>query len=99
MPGPTLRPGDVVAPDNLRVHQAAGMRERSEACGARVLSLLLYPPDFSSIENGWSKFRTRLRTAQARTRETLDEAIRAAMNRISADDAQNRFAHCGYSVH
>ena len=33
VPGPTLRPGDVVAPDNLRVHQAAGMHERSEACG------------------------------------------------------------------
>lgn len=97
--GPTWRPGDVVVLDNLRVHKVAGMRERIEACGARVLFLPPYSPDFSPIENGWSKFKTWLRTAQARTREALDEAIGAAMNWISAADAQNWFAHCGYHVH
>ena len=97
--GPTLRPGDVVVLDNLRVHKVAGMRERIEACGARVLFLPPYSPDFSPIENGWSKFKTWLRTAQARTRQALDEAIGAAMNWICADDAQNWFAHCGYHVH
>ena len=97
--GPTLRPGDVVVLDNLRVHKVAGMRERIEACGARVLFLPPYSPGFSPIENGWSKFKTWLRTAQARTREALDEAIGAARNWISADDAQNWFAHCGYHVH
>ena len=97
--GPTLQPGDVVVLDNLRVHKVAGMRERIEACGARVLFLPPYSPDFSPIENGWSKFKTRLRTAQARTREALDDAIGAAMNWISPDDAQNWFAHCGYHVH
>jgi transposase len=97
--GPGLRPGDVVVLDNLRVHKVAGMRERIEACGARVLFLPPYSPDFSPIENGWSKFKTSLRTAQARTREALDEAIGAAMKWISADDAQNWFAHCGYHVH
>ena len=97
--GPTLRPGDVVVLDNLRVHKVAGMRERIEACGARVLFLPPYSPDFTPIENGWSKFKTWLRTAQARTRQALDEAIGAAMQWISADDAQNWFAHCGYHVH
>ena len=97
--GPTLRPGDVAVLDNLRVHKVAGMRERIEACGAQVLFLPPYSPDFSPIENGWSKFKTGLRTAQARTREALEEAIGAAMNGISADDAQNWFAHCGYHVH
>ena len=97
--GPTLQPGDVVVLDNLRVHKVAGMRERIEACGARVLFLPPYSPDFSPIENGWSKFKTWLRTAQARTREALDEAIGVAMNRIKSEDAQNWFAHCGYPVH
>ena len=97
--GPTLRPGDVVALDNLRVHKAAGMRERIEACGARVLFLPPYSPDFSPIENGWSKFKTWLCTAQARTREALDDAIGVAMKWISANNAQNWFAHYGYHVH
>ncbi|AMJ67821.1 hypothetical protein AXW84_22150 [Hymenobacter sp. PAMC 26628] len=97
--GPSLRPGDVVVLDHLRVHKVAGMRERIEACGARGLFLPPYSPDFSPIENGWSKFKAWLRTAQARTREALDEAIGAAMQWISADDAQNWFAHCGYHVH
>jgi len=63
--GPTLQPGDVVVLDKLRVHKVAGMRERIEACGARVLFLPPYSPDFSPLENGWSKFKTWLRTAQA----------------------------------
>jgi transposase len=97
--GPGLRPGDVVVLDNLRVHKVAGLRERIKACGARVLFLPPYSPDFSPIENGWSKIKTWLRTAQARTREALDEAIGAAMKWISANDAQNWFAHRGYHVH
>jgi transposase len=96
--GPTLRPGDVVVLDKLRVHKVAGMRERIEACGARVLFLPPSWPAFSPIENGWSNFKTSLRTAQARTREALNEAICAALKWISADDAQNWFAHCGYHV-
>lgn len=99
MLGPLWWPSDVVVRDHLRAHKVAGMRERSEACGARVLLLPPYSPDFSLIENGGSRFKTWLRTAQARTREALDEAIRAAMKWISHDDAQNWVAHCGYHVH
>ena len=50
--GPALRPGDVVVLNNLRVHKVAGMRERIGACGARVLFLPPYSPDFTPIENG-----------------------------------------------
>lgn len=57
----------------------------------RVLFLPSYSPDFNP--------KTWLRTAQVRTREALDEAIRAAMNWVSVDDTQNWFAHCGYHVH
>ena len=37
--GPTLVPGDVVVPDNLRVHKAAYLADLVEACGARFLFL------------------------------------------------------------
>jgi hypothetical protein len=32
---PTLKPGDIVIMDNLRVHKAAGVREAIEAAGAK----------------------------------------------------------------
>ena len=65
----------------------------------RVLFLPSYSPDFNPIELTFSNPKTWLRTAQVRTREALDEAIRAAMNWVSVDDTQNWFAHCGYHVH
>jgi hypothetical protein len=34
---PTLRPGDLVSMDNLRAHQAAGIREAIEQAGAQWL--------------------------------------------------------------
>ena len=65
--GPTLVPGDVVVPDKLPVHKVAGMAQLVEARGARLLFLPPYSPDFAPIEQAWSKLKTALRTAQART--------------------------------
>ena len=42
--GPTLVPGDVVVLDNLPAHKVAGLAERVEARGARLLYL---PPDLT----------------------------------------------------
>src|SRR6516225_9490823 len=39
---PRLRPGQVVIMDNLSVHKVAGVRERIEAVGARLLYLPPY---------------------------------------------------------
>lgn len=97
--GPTLVPGDVVVLDNLRVHHVAGMAELVEARGARLLFLPPYSPDFAPIEQAWSKLKTKLREAQARTRQALEEALAQAMDWITAQDAQNWFDHCGYHVH
>lgn len=97
--GPTLQPGDVVVLDNLPVHKVAGMRERIEAWGAQVLYLPPYSPDFAPIERGWSKLKTWLRTAQARTREVLSQALATATDWITAQDAQHWFAGCGYHVY
>ena len=97
--GPTLRPGDVVVLDNLSVHKMEGMAERVAVYGARLLFLPPYSPDFNPIELAWSKLKTALRTAQARTRQALSEALTHACNWITKTDAQNWFAHCGYHVH
>ena len=69
--GPRLAPGDVVVLDNRPAHQVAGLAERVEARGARLLYLPPYSPDFNPIELAFSKLKTWLRTAQARTREAV----------------------------
>ena len=97
--GPTLRPGDVVVLDNLPAHKVAGLAELVEARGARLLYLPPYSPDFNPIERAFSKLKSWLRTAQARTREALESVIQAATDWISEQDAQNWFDHCGYHVH
>ena len=97
--GPTLQPGDVVVLDNLRVHKAAGLAELVENRGARLLYLPPYSPDFTPIELAFSKLKTYLRTAAARTREALTAALQAGLAWITAQDAQNWFDHCGYHIH
>lgn len=97
--GPTLAPGDVVVLDNLRVHKTAAVAAAAAAWGARLLFLPPYSPDFTPIELAFSKLKTCLRTAQARTREALTEAVRTATDWITELDAKNWFAHCGYHVH
>ena len=70
--GPILVLGDVVVLDNLPAHQVAGLAEIVGARGARLLYPPPYSPDFNPIERVFSKLKTWLRTAQARTRETLE---------------------------
>ncbi len=82
---PALRPGDVVVMDNLSSHKVDGVRQRLEACGARLLYLPPYSPDLNPIEKAWAK--QLLRTAKARTREALDQAIAELLPQITPDDA------------
>jgi transposase len=95
---PTLRPGDIVIMDNLRAHKATGIREAIEQAGARLQYLPPYSPDLSPIERCWSKLKTALRTAKARSREALERAIAQALATITTADAQSWFRHCGYTV-
>ena len=96
--GPTLVPGDIVVLDNLSAHKVAGLAERVRARGARLVYLPPYSPDFNPIELAFSKLKTWLRTAQARTREALETVIQAATGWISEQDAKNWFDHCGYHI-
>jgi transposase len=93
---PTLRPGDILVMDNLSAHTAETIRQLIEAKGARLEFLPPYSPDFNPIELCWSKVKTALRTAKARTLDALVEAIAQALRSIAFTDIQNWFAHCGY---
>lgn len=96
--GPSSRQGDVVVLDNLGAHRASRIEEVAEARGAEVLWLAPYSPDFSPIEQCWSKIKTLLRAAKARTREELEQALTRAIDRITKSDIRGWFKHCGYKV-
>jgi len=95
---PTLRPGQVVVLDNLSVHKAASIRQALEARHCTLLFLPSYSPDFTPIEQAFSKIKAILRRLGARTRETLWEAVRVAVEGITHDDAVAWFAHAGYAL-
>ena len=94
---PTLRAGDVLILDNLSPHKSDGTLDLIKKRGAEVRFLPAYSPDFNPIEMMWSKVKASLRSAEARTQPALTRAVAAALGSVTAQDARNWFAHCGYS--
>jgi transposase len=95
---PKLKPGDVVVLDNLSAHKVAGICELIQVCGAQMIYLPPYSPDLNPIEQAWSKFKQCLRTAKARSKEALDQAVADALKTITANNAAACFHHCGYGI-
>jgi transposase len=94
---PSLRPWRGVVMDNLGAHRGDRVRELIEARGCSLLYLPPYSPDFSLIEEAFSKLKALLRKAKTRTREALLEAIGGAfLEAVSKKDARGWFGHCGY---
>jgi transposase len=95
---PALRPGQVVVLDNLGAHKGQRVRDLVEARGASLLFLPAYSPDFSPIEEAFSKIKALLKKEAARTREALVEVIGRALDAVTPEDAKGWFVHCGYEV-
>ena len=93
---PSLRPGQIVILDHLSIHLGSRVKNAIETKGRQLLFLPAYLPDFSPIEEAFSKLKAILRRIGARTREALQEAIIEALPRITAQDALSWFRHCGY---
>ena len=91
---PNLWPGACVVMDNLAAHKVAGIREAIEAVGATLIYLSPYCPDFSPIENCWSKIKEFLRARAARTYAELDQAITDALAAVTTLDIIGWFTHC-----
>ena len=95
---PTLRPGDIVVMDNLSPHKSDPTLALITNAGAQVLFLPAYSPDLNPIEKMWSKIKSLLRTAEARTPADLITAIGQALAKVTSQDALGWFVSCGYSV-
>lgn len=93
---PTLRHGQVVVMDNLSAHKGERVRELLESAGCELLYLPPYSPDYSPLEEAFSKVKCLIRKAEARSREALLEAMGKALDAVTARDARSFCEHCGY---
>jgi transposase len=93
---PSLGRGQVVVMDNLSAHKGERVRELLESAGCELLYLPPYSPDFSPIEEAFSKVKGLLRKAEARSRKALVEAMGKALDAVTTQDARGFFEHCGY---
>jgi len=93
-----LTPGDVVILDNYKVHLSQRAKSLIEGVGATILFLPPYSPDFSPIENYWSKVKKILRDLKARSKRMLNNALKIAFNYITVVDILGWFEHCGFVV-
>ena len=95
---PELHPGQIVLMDNLSSHKSPVIAAAIEGAGCRLVFLPPYSPDYSPIEHALSKIKAFLRHRAARTQADLDQAIAAALDAVTAQDARGWFAHCGYAL-
>lgn len=84
--------------DNYSIHKGKEVEKFIEAVESRVIYLPPYSPDFSPIENFWSRVKSTLRSLGARTYQALESAIANAFSQVSEPDIRNWFTHCCYST-
>ena len=82
--------------DNAKIHKVKMVREAIEAKGAKLVYLSPYSPEFSPIENFWSKVKSILRKVKARTYKDLIEEIVNAILEVTKQDIHNWFARGCY---
>lgn len=93
---PKLWKGACVVLDNCSIHKGDPVVRLIQKAGAMVIFLPPYSPEFSPIENCWSKIKTLLRSMSARTYPELVKAIEQAFTQVSPKDLQGWFTHCCY---
>lgn len=91
---PCLPAGAIVVMDNLSAHRSPKIEPLLTDAHAQLLYLPPYSPDLNPIELVWSKVKTALRAAKARTQEELWAAITDALASITPNDLRAFFKHC-----
>jgi transposase len=95
---PRLRPGDVLALDNLPAHKTAGVVDAVAAREARVLYRPPYSPDLNPIAMAFSKAKNELRRRRLRTMDELWAAFGESLDWVAPDEAGHYFRHAGYAA-
>jgi transposase len=95
---PELHEGDVVVFDNLSAHVSAVVVAALERAGASVLPLPPWSPDYTPIEDMYSKVKEFLRRIAARVKGDLDDAIGDALREVTPQDIIGWFKEAGLSA-
>jgi transposase len=90
-----LRAGDVVVWDNLSPHLATAAAAAVERAGAQLLPLPPYSPDYTPIEEMWSKVKGQLRRLAARSTGGLYDALGVALRGVTTQDIFGWFHNVG----
>jgi transposase len=85
---PNLWSGACVILDNCSIHKKNEIEALISEAGARLIYLPSYSPDFSPIENAWSKIKSILRSIKARSYSNLASAIEQAFSQITLEDIE-----------
>lgn len=95
---PTLAPGDIVIMDNLGSHKGKAVRRVIRQAGAKLFFLPKYSPDLNPIEQVFSKLKHLLRKAEARTPDTVCDAIGQILDAYTPQQCANYFNNAGYEL-
>jgi transposase len=95
---PTLKRGDIVIIDNLKVHHVAGVREAIGAAGATLRYLPRYSPDLDPIELVFAKIKALPCKAAERSARGLWRTIGFLVPTLSPHACGNYFRHADYAA-
>lgn len=96
--GPALHPGDLVVMDNLSSHRSTAAIRAIESAGARVVYLPPYSPDLNPIEMIFSKVKQLFRALKPRSFRQIVADAGHVLRKVTTDDLENVFLHCGYNA-
>ena len=82
--------------DNCTIHTGEEIEKAITEKGARLIYLSPYSPDFSPIENLWSKLKNILRSIKTPNYQELAKAIEFAFDEVTSENIWNWFSHCCY---
>ena len=93
---PKLWKGACVVMDNCPIHLGEEVKKAIEKTGAKLIYLSPYSPDFSLLENLWSKLKIILRYIKTTNYQELGKAIEFAFGQVTSSNIFNWFTHCCY---
>ena len=94
---PVLEPGTVVILDNLATHKSLKSANLLKRQNCWFLYLPAYSPDLNPIEMAFSKLKAHLRRIEARTYDTLIQALGNICDLFSPNECWNYFKAAGYA--
>jgi len=93
---PALKPGQVVVADNLSSHKSPRVLELLTAKGCEIIFLPPYSPGLNPVEMAFSKLKTLIRKAAARTYQALWKQVGQVCDLFTSQECSNYFRAAGY---